>query len=125
MEKIAMVALGGGIGAVLRYLGAAWVGRLAGAGYMGTMFVNVSGSLAMGVLAVVMMERLPGSWGRFAPFMMTGVLGGYTTFSAFSLDALYLIERGRYAIAAGYVGGSVMLSVLGLFLGLAMARAVL
>jgi fluoride exporter len=123
MEKLAMVALGGAIGAVLRWLGAAWVGRLTGEGWLGTAFVNVTGSFAMGVLAVLMMERLPGSWGRFAPFAMTGVLGGYTTFSAFSLDALFLIERGRLAAAAGYVAGSVGLSILGLLLGLKLARA--
>ena len=122
MEKLAMVALGGAIGAVLRWLGAAWVGRLTGEGWLGTAFVNVAGSFVMGVLAAVMIERLPGSWGRYAPFAMTGVLGGFTTFSAFSLDALYLVERGRLAAAAGYVAGSVGLSILGLFLGLKLAR---
>lgn len=122
MEKIAMVALGGGVGATLRYLGAAWVGRLTGAGFMGTMFVNIVGSFAMGVLAVVLMERFPGSWGRFAPLLMTGVLGGFTTFSTFSLDALFLIERGRAAVAAAYIGGSVVLSIAALFAGLALAR---
>ncbi len=122
MEKLAMVALGGAIGAVLRLLGAGWVGRLTGEGWLGTAFVNVAGCFAMGLLAVLMMERLPGTWGRFAPFAMTGVLGGFTTFSAFSLDTLYLIERGRHAAATGYVMGSVALSVLGLFLGLKLGR---
>ena len=123
MEKLAMVALGGAAGAVLRWLGAAWVGRMTGEGFLGTAFVNVTGSFAMGVLAVVMMERLPGSWGRFAPFMMTGFLGAYTTFSAFSLDALYLLERGRLAVAGSYIAGSVALSIGGLLLGLRLARA--
>jgi fluoride exporter len=122
MEKLVMVALGGGIGAVLRLLGAGWVGRVTGEGFLGTAFVNVTGSFVMGVLAVLMMERLAGSWGRFAPFMMTGVLGAYTTFSAFSLDTLHLIERGRLAAATGYVAGSVALSILGLLLGLKLAR---
>ena len=117
-----MVALGGGAGAVLRYLGAAWAGRALGAGFMGTMFVNVVGSFLMGLLAVLMMERFPGSWGRYAPLMMTGVLGGFTTFSAFSLDALYLIERGRMLAASGYIIGSVVLSILGLLAGLWLAR---
>ena len=124
IEKLAMVAAGGAIGAVPRYSAAAWFGRLVGAGFMGTMFVNVVGSFAMGVLAVVLMERIVGGWGRFAPFLMTGVLGGFTTFSAFSLDALYLIERGRMAVAAGYICGSVVLSVLALFAGLTLARAI-
>ena len=122
MEKLAMVAVGGAIGAVLRLLGAGWIGRMTGEGWLGTAFVNVAGCFAMGLLAVLMMERMPGSWGRFAPFAMTGVLGGFTTFSAFSLDTLFLIERGRLAAAAGYVAGSVGLSILGLFLGLKLAR---
>ncbi len=122
MEKLAMVAAGGAIGAVLRLLGVGLVGRLTGEGWLGTAFVNVAGSFIMGLLAVLMMERLPGSWGRLAPFAMTGVLGGFTTFSAFSLDTLFLIERGRIAVAAFYVAGSVALSILGLFLGLKLAR---
>lgn len=121
MEKILLVGLGGAFGAMGRYLAAAWFGRLVGTGFMGTMFVNVVGSFLMGLLAVWLMERA-GAWARFAPFMITGVLGGFTTFSAFSLDALYLIERGRHAMAAAYIGGSVALSILALFAGLAVAR---
>jgi CrcB protein len=122
MEKLAMVALGGALGAVLRWLAAGSVGRLTGEGWLGTVFVNVSGSFVMGMLAVLMMEALPGSWGRWAPFAMTGVLGAYTTFSAFSLDTLFLVERGRMGVAAGYVAGSVALSILGLWLGFRLAR---
>ena len=122
MDKVVMVAVGGGLGAVLRYWGAAWAGRMMGAGFMGTMAVNVIGSFAMGILAVVLIERFPGSWGKFAPFIMTGVLGGFTTFSAFSLDALQLIERGRILMASGYVAGSVLLSILGLAAGLFLTR---
>jgi CrcB protein len=122
MEKLAMVAAGGAIGAVLRLAGAGWVGRLTGEGWLGTAFVNVAGSFAMGLIAVLMIERLPDGWGRLAPFAMTGVLGGFTTFSAFSLDTLYLVERGRHLAAAAYVGGSVALSVLALFLGLKLGR---
>ena len=120
-----MVAAGGAIGAVLRFASVAWIGRMSGATYMGTMFVNVAGSFAMGVLAVLMIERMPESWGRFTPFVMTGVLGGFTTFSAFSLDALGLIEKGRTAVALGYIGGSVALSILALFIGIVVARAML
>ena len=124
IEKLALIAAGGAIGAVARFLAAAWFGRLVGAGFMGTMFVNIVGSFAMGVLAVLLIEKMIGGWGRLAPFMMTGMLGAFTTFSAFSLDALNLIERGRMAAAAGYICGSVVLSVLALLAGLAMARAV-
>ncbi len=120
-----MVAAGGALGAMLRYLGAGWVGRVAGEGFLGTAFVNVTGSVVMGALAVVMMEAFPGSWGRWSPFAMTGLLGAYTTFSAFSLDALFLVERGRLGVAAGYVVGSVALSILGLYVGFKLARALL
>ena len=121
-----LVALGGALGAVLRYLFVGWAGRALGHGLpWGTFGVNVLGSFVMGVVAVVMMERLAGSWGRLSPLVMTGVLGGFTTFSAFSLDALYLIERGRAAAAGAYMAGSVVLSVLALWAGLASARALL
>ena len=119
------VAAGGAIGASLRWLVVRWAGHALGLAFpYGTLIVNIGGSLVMGVAAVVMMERFPGSWGRFAPFLMTGVLGGFTTFSAFSLDALFLIERGRNLAAAAYIGGSVTLSIAGLWTGLTLARAV-
>ena len=125
MGAFLAVAAGGAIGACLRWLVVRWSGHALGLAFpWGTLMVNVSGSLVMGVAAVVMMERFPGSWGRFAPFLMTGVLGGFTTFSAFSLDALFLIERGRNFAAAAYIGGSVLLSVLALWAGLAMARGI-
>jgi CrcB protein len=118
------VALGGAIGSVCRF----GFGRLAtqalGRDFpWGTFGVNVLGGFVMGLAAATMMERAPGSWGRFAPFLMTGVLGGFTTFSAFSLDALYLIERGALPKAALYVGGSVALSIAALWAGLALGRA--
>ncbi len=119
------VAAGGAIGASLRWLIVRWAGHALGLAFpYGTLIVNVLGSLVMGLAAVAMMERFPGSWGRFAPFLMTGVLGGFTTFSAFSLDALFLIERGRNLAAVAYIGGSVALSIAGLWAGLALARGV-
>ncbi len=119
------VAAGGAIGASLRWLIVRWSGHALGLDFpYGTLIVNVLGSLVMGVAAVAMMERFPGSWGRLSPFLMTGVLGGFTTFSAFSLDALFLIERGRNLAAVAYIGGSVALSIAGLWAGLALARGV-
>jgi CrcB protein len=119
------VAAGGAIGASLRWLVVRWAGHALGLAFpYGTLIVNVAGSLVMGVAAVIMMERFPGSWGRWSPFLMTGILGGFTTFSAFSLDALFLIERGRNLAAASYIGGSVALSILGLWAGLTLARGV-
>lgn len=125
MGAFLSVAAGGAIGATLRWLVVRWAAHAFGPGFpWGTVIVNVAGSAAMGILAVLLMERFPGAWGRYAPFLMTGVLGGFTTFSAFSLDALFLIERGRNLAAAGYMGASVVLSVAGLWAGLTLARGV-
>ena len=106
-----VVFLGGGIGAALRH----GVNRLAmswfGTGFpAGTMIVNVAGSLLMGLLISWLAEGPPASQ-TLRLFLATGVLGGFTTFSAFSLDALTLWERGQPGLAAAYVGGSVLLSL--------------
>lgn len=123
IATLAVVALGGGLGAGLRFLAVQAMSRAMPGFPAGTMAVNVAGSLVMGIAAVILMER--GGFGRLAPFLVTGVLGGFTTFSAFSLDALYLIERGRTGAALGYVAGSVALSIGGLALGLWLARRAL
>ena len=125
MSVLLQVALGGAIGASARYLGGAAILRAFGSGFpYGTMFVNILGSFLMGLLAVWLMERMDGSFARYAPFLMTGALGGFTTFSAYSLDALYLMERGRYMSASIYMGGSVVLAIAALFLGMTLARAI-
>jgi CrcB protein len=96
--------------------------RSYGPGYpLGTLIVNIIGSFLMGVL-VVGLAHFGGT--RFAPFLAIGVLGGFTTFSSFSLDAVTLIERGAVGQAALYVAASVVLSLAGLFAGLLLARAV-
>lgn len=124
MPVLLQVALGGAIGATARYLSGAVILRTLGAGFpYGTMFVNIVGSFLMGLLAVYLMERMDAGFARFAPFLMTGVLGGFTTFSAYSLDTLYLIERGRYASASVYMGGSVFLAIGALILGMTIARS--
>ena len=125
MPVLFQVALGGALGAMLRYLSGSATLRLLGSGFpYGTMFVNILGSFIMGLAAFYMLERMDGSYARFAPFMLTGVLGGFTTFSAFSLDALYLFERGRMAAALFYMGGSVALAMLALVAGMALARMI-
>ena len=125
MDRLLLVALGGAIGASLRFAAVGWAGRALGSAFpWGTLLVNVGGSFAMGVAAVLVAERLPESWARLAPFLMTGVLGGFTTFSAFSLDVFGLMERGRAGLAAVYVLGSVALSLAGLWAGVVLARAV-
>lgn len=124
MPVLLQVALGGAAGASLRFLSGVMILRAMGSGFpYGTMFVNIVGSFLMGFLAFYMLERMDGSFSRYAPFLMTGLLGGFTTFSAYSLDALYLLERGRYASASVYMGGSVLLAIGALFLGMTIARS--
>ena len=117
---LSQVALGGAIGASLRYLTNVGALRLFGQGFpMGTLFVNVLGSFVMGVLVVVLAKK---GGTHLAPLLMTGILGGYTTFSAFSLDALTLWERGQHSLAFGYVAASVILSLAAIAAGLFVAR---
>ena len=124
MPVLLQVALGGAIGASLRFVSGAVILRAMGSGFpYGTMFVNIVGSFLMGFLAFYLLERMDGSFARFAPFLLTGLLGGFTTFSAYSLDALYLLERGRYASASVYMGWSVILAIGALFLGMTIARS--
>lgn len=120
MNPFLQVALGGAMGSVARY----GVNRAAmsvfGPGFpVATLAVNVAGSFLMGLLVVVLAHR----GNMLAPLLMTGLLGGFTTFSAFSLDAVTLWERGQHATAAGYVAASIALSLAALVLGLAVARA--
>lgn len=117
------VALGGAIGASLRYLASVGATRAFGPGFpVATVCVNILGSFLMGVLVVVLAEK---GGTRFAPFLMTGLLGGFTTFSAFSLDAVTLYERGQTLLAGGYVIGSVVLSLAALVAGMAVTRGML
>lgn len=123
MTSLLSVAAGGAIGASGRYLTNVAVMRLAGPGFpWGTVVANLLGSFLMGVLVVVLAHK---GGMRYAPFLMTGVLGGYTTFSAFSFDAYTLYERGAFLQAGGYVLGSVGLGLAGLIGGMAVARGVL
>jgi len=120
MTSLIQVALGGAIGASARYLTNVATFRFFGPGFpWGTVVVNVLGSFLMGVLVVVLAQL---SGNRFAPLLMTGVLGGFTTFSAFSLDAVTLWERGEALYAFGYVAGTVSVSIAALIAGLFVAR---
>ncbi|MBL4806866.1 MAG: fluoride efflux transporter CrcB [Rhodobacteraceae bacterium] len=123
MPIILQVGLGGAIGAMLRYGSVKSVVQLLGLGFpYGTLFVNVVGSLIMGALVVYLLEKTNG---RLSPFLMTGILGGFTTFSAFSLDAVGLMEKGRLMAAMIYMGGSVVLAVAALFAGMALTKALM
>ena len=118
-----IVFLGAGIGGALRHGVNVGAARLLGYGFpFGTLIVNVVGSFLMGLLAGYFAFR-PGIGQHMRLFLTTGILGGFTTFSAFSLDAALLIERHSYGAAAGYMAGSVAASVAALFFGLAMFRS--
>ena len=120
-QTLILVALGGAIGASLRHLAALGALRLFGPGFpIGTLGVNVLGSFLMGLLVVILSER---GASAFSPLLLTGVLGGFTTFSAFSLDALTLWERGDPVLATLYVGASVLMSLAALAVGLFLARS--
>jgi fluoride exporter len=118
------VATGGALGSVGRYALGTSLTRVLGPGFpWGTLVVNVAGSLAMGILAFGLAHRWPGAE-HLRIFLMTGILGGFTTFSAFSLDAMVLAQRGEVAWAAAYVLGSVVLSLVAVMAGFALARGV-
>lgn len=123
MQAYLLVGLGGGLGAMARYAAGNWAGRVFGAGFpLGTMLINIFGSLAMGLLVGVLARTLPPGQEDIRLLVAVGVLGGFTTFSAFSLDAMTLFERGELAAAALYVLLSVVLSVLALYCGLLVTR---
>lgn len=125
MQATLLVFIGGGLGAVLRHGMNVAVGRVAGSAFpWHTLVVNLTGSLAMGLFVGWLALKAEVPWSQpMRLFLTTGLCGGYTTFSAFSLDAVLLWERGQAGAAAAYVAGSVALSILGLAAGLALVRS--
>jgi CrcB protein len=124
MRLLLLATLGGAIGSGARYLVYLVTFRLIGSHFpWATVTVNILGSLLMGFLVEMVMIRYQGSL-ELRTFLATGILGGFTTFSAFSLDAANLLNRGDTALAFGYIAGSVLLSIAALYLGLALARGV-
>lgn len=117
-----IVFLGGGLGAAMRHGVNIASARAFGTGFpYGTLLINVTGSLLMGLVAAYFAFKGDASQ-HWRLFLTTGILGGYTTFSAFSLDAALLYERGEVSAAAIYVVASVALSIAGLFAGFALVR---
>lgn len=117
-----LVFIGGGLGSTLRYLVNIVCPRLFGDAFpYHTFIINITGSTVMGLIAgyLAFKGEAAAAWKLF---LMTGILGGYTTFSAFSLDTAILYERGEIGLALFYVAGSVVLSIAGLFAGLALMR---
>jgi CrcB protein len=117
------VALGGALGSLLRYFLAGFIQSAAWPGYpWGIFIINITGGLAMGVIvemAALKIHLTP----EVRAFLTIGVLGGYTTFSTYSLDSVLLIERGAYTSAIIYIVGSAALSILAVFAGLWIVRA--
>lgn len=124
MTRFLIVAAGGALGAVARYSVGVWAQRLFPAAQWpwATLSVNVLGGLLMGLLAGWLAFRGEADSESLRLFAAVGVLGGFTTFSAFSLETAIMIERRQFALAGGYVAASVILSVAALFVGLMVAR---
>jgi len=122
VQAYLVVFLGAGIGGAMRHWMNVATLAIFGPGFpFGTMIVNIAGSFAMGLFAGgFALKSAPGSAWRL--FLATGVLGGFTTFSAFSLEAAMLFERGSHWAGVAYVLLSVLLSIVALFAGLALAR---
>ncbi len=120
LSNLIYVAIGGAAGASLRYASGIGITRLFGHGFpLGVIVVNIVGSFLIGAFVVLAAQR---SLTHLSPLVVTGFLGGFTTFSAFSLEAVTLFERGQTGAAALYVVISVVGSIAALFAGLWMAR---
>ncbi len=125
MRLLLYAAAGGAIGTVARHLANVGFGRWLGAGFpWSTLFVNVVGGFLMGAVIEALALRFDGSL-ELRTFVATGILGGFTTFSAFSMDAVLMMQRGETAMAAVYIGASVVLSIMALLAGLWLTRLVL
>ena len=122
--QLLLIGIGGFVGAVARYLVDGWVTRLTGAGFpWGTLVINVSGSLLVGVLFAASVERATLPAELRGPVMI-GFIGAYTTFSTFMLEAWRLFEDGSFVLAALDLGGSVALGLAAVGVGLAIGRAI-
>ena len=121
MGTVLAVGLGGGIGALARYYVAAAIQPAGAAFNWGILAVNITGGLLMGIIVEASALKLNLS-PEIRAFLTVGILGGYTTFSSFSLDSALLLQKGEYVMAAVYIMGSVALSILALFAGLWLVR---
>lgn len=123
LVEVALVSIGGAVGATLRYLvGGAVATRLGGHFPWHTLLVNVSGAFLLGLLMALSVDRgIAGSQARL--FLGTGVLGGYTTFSTLSYETVRLLEQGLWSQAAGNMLGSAAAGIVAVLLGLALGRA--
>lgn len=122
-KAVCAVAIGASLGGVARYVIGQIFAQRFGPGFpYGTLFINVTGSFLIGVVAELATSRAFGVTPLVRVFVATGILGGYTTFSAFSLDALVLVSDGAALLAALYAAGSVTLGLVAAYAGLILAR---
>ncbi len=123
MFHILLVAIGGALGSVARYLVGLGMTRLLGVSFpWSTLTVNIVGSFAIGFLTELVARRFDAST-ELRLLLVVGILGGFTTFSSFSLDTMALVERGATASAVAYVGASIVLSLSAAFGGLLLGRS--
>ena len=122
MGMLFSVGVGGGLGALARYYIAGWIAPVGSAFNRGIFIVNITGGLMMGLIVEASALKLNLS-PELRSFLTVGILGGYTTFSTFSLDSVLLLQKGEYLQAAAYVIGSVVLSILALVAGLWIVRS--
>ena len=124
MNAYLIVGLGGAIGSIARYGSGVLVGRIWTSPFpLATMLINIAGSLLMGLFIGFLARTTPAWQADARLFFAVGVLGGFTTFSSFSLDTVFLVERGEIGQAAVYVAASVAISIVALFVGLLIMRA--
>ena len=123
MGMVLAVGVGGGIGALARYYIVGWIQAVGSSFPWGIFVVNITGGLLMGMIVEASALKLNLS-PELRSFLTVGILGGYTTFSTFSLDSVLLLQKGEYAQAAVYVIGSVVLSILALVAGLWIVRSI-
>jgi CrcB protein len=117
VNDLLAVALGAAAGALARYAISIWAVARFGSGFpIGTMLINVLGSLLIGVVIALFTTRLSVSW-PWRPLLVTGLLGGFTTFSSYSYEVLQLLARGEWLLAAAYSLGSVALGIIAVALG--------
>ena len=123
--ELVYVATGGAVGAMCRYVAASWISRLnTGTFPLHTFIINISGSFLMGLWIGVMALMLPGRAKDLHLLVAVGVLGGFTTFSTFSMESYLLLEKGLWLQAALYMIGSVVFSVVGFLAGMWVLRTI-
>lgn len=123
MLNILLIFIGSGLGGTIRYFVSTHTHLILGKNFpYGTLFVNITGSLIIGFLSVIIMERFSNNAPQLRALLMIGLLGGYTTFSSFSIEAITFFEQGEILKALLYIGLSIVLCLVAAFLGVKLGR---